>query len=153
MKHERQRLVILETLGWKLGWKYWHEEVETLLLPPGTSWPALPHWRKRGLGPGDGRPKSPLVDTSDAPAFLGDANAALDLCNRLAKEGWHCELSNGLDTTWECTFWRFQNDVPKDLRGNREGRETEEHYGPGGTFCEAVCQAYLHVVGKWEESE
>ena len=62
----------------------------------------------------------------------------MDLCNALAKEGWNCELNNGLDTTWECEFKK--RDVHENL-----------HYGAANTMAGAICEAFLHVKGKWKD--
>lgn len=86
----------------------------------------------------DPRLQAGTIDT--LPDYLNDLNAALTLCDNRADAGWRCELDNGLDKTWECTFTRPANadTLPDNLTFGQE-----QHYAPGATLARAICDAFL----------
>lgn len=98
----------------------------------------------------------PLRGYAMIPDYLNDLNAAVALCDLLTKEGWRCEAGNGLDTSWECVFFRkaTASTIPecRSQRGEFDPPDSEEHYGPGPTLAQAVCEAFLRTKGLWEET-
>ncbi len=78
--------------------------------------------------------------SQELPAYCNDPASALTLCDRLASMGWNCDINQGLDKTWECTA-RLNDDI------------TNSHYGPGPSFCNAVCECFLRVLNLWEDGE
>lgn len=78
----------------------------------------------------------------DLPDWMGDLNAAIQLCDKLAEEGWRCEINNGLDKTWECIFSKTPTRRPD---------RTIEHYHPAGTLAEAICGAFLRAKSLWQD--
>ena len=106
-------------------------------------------WR---LFDGNGIPRSEFCASEEAawnivsiPAFDTDAKAALMLVDWMAKNGWFCELANGLDYTWECSFMRARTAAtkPEDISGERE-----LHYIPAQTLPLAILGAFIRAKGK-----
>lgn len=85
------------------------------------------------------------------PDYFFDANAALALCDAMAKEGWNCHLGNGLDKTWECEFQRppTAETQPDDI-GSRADERLEIIYGSGDTLPIAICEAFAKAKGLWQ---
>jgi len=95
MKPEQQRLALLE---WA-GWKYWHDNTETLLLPPDSKWPSYPHWKERGIVEGDGRPNSPLIEVSMLEK-LNSLDCLAEFEAKLSDEQWDA-YSKHLVPNWK----------------------------------------------------
>lgn len=97
------------------------------------------------------RPKEHLI----YPDYLNDLNACAELCERLAELGWRCELKKGLDSTWECIFFRKRSESTKpENQGERREFDppfSEEHYCQANTMAEAICRAALRTIGKCED--
>lgn len=102
---------------------------------------ALPEWWESPDG------ETTAWITSELPPFLTDLNAAITLCDMLAEKGWHCNLANGLDKTWECEFMRppTESTHPDDI-GSRRGETLEIIYGCGDTVCLAIVEAALIAI-------
>lgn len=87
---------------------------------------------------------------SGLPQWLDSLDAAITLCDALAKDGWFCQLSNGLDTTWECEFYRKPTDeTHPDNIGFFQGANWELHYAASNTAAEAICQCFLRTLNLW----
>lgn len=72
----------------------------------------------------------------ELPNYHGDANAALGLCELMAKEGVNTTFLNRmLINTWECC----SNDGVNTHRSKQQ------------TFPAAICECFLRVKGKWKE--
>lgn len=110
MKTEAQQIAIAEACGWKY-------ESET------------DFWRR-----GDRLIHGEKGKGTHLPDYPNDLNAAVTLCDFLADQGWNCDINNGLDKTWECTF----------------AKDDEVHYAPADTLAAAISQAFLRTLGKWE---
>lgn len=86
------------------------------------------------------------------PDYLNDLTSAISLANHLSDLGWRCECNNGLDKTWEASFWKPANSMtPPANKGYRDGVITEEHYAPADSLSEAICEAGLRAAGKWKD--
>lgn len=123
---EEKRVKIAEHLGWKL-----------VDLPAHPNGPKLlwmtPEGRQLNMGTPD-----------TVPDYRGDSNAALTLVDHLAKQGWRCNLGNGLDKTWECEFMRSPTAATHpDFIGIHQGETLEIRYVPADTLAEAICDGFL----------
>lgn len=145
MDKKQMRIVIGEHLGWKLVPRLFHNQ----------QWKNIPTWVESKFY--DCKPENYCmagqvmgVLPTDYPS---EVNRAVELCAHLAGQGWRCELNNGLDTSWECVFWRPQRlGTPSDNIGNRDGVISEEHYGAGETMAIAICQSFIRAIGKWVDN-
>lgn len=102
------------------------------------------------------RPRQEMEDAPQllmgVPHYPKDANAALQLCDRLAAKGWNCELSQGTDKTWECTFKRIASeDSPIGTLTFDHDTAYEIYYHPADTLPEAISGAFLRTIGKWKD--
>lgn len=69
---------------------------------------------------------------------LKDLNAAIELCNILAKESWHCHAMNDfLGSGWQCIFSKSGDPVFGKI----------SHLGNGDTLAQAIYDAFLKVKG------
>jgi len=68
------------------------------------------------------------------------SNEVFETIDRMARQGWFCALGNGLDTTWECEFYRraTRETPPEHLGRDSTLGLTEVHYSTGATIAEAV---------------
>jgi hypothetical protein len=133
MSPEAQRIAIATALGW-------HN------IQPNPIG-ATPLAGSREASPHDGA-------IFGIPNYLSDLNACMELCNRLAEQGWNCQLANGLDGTWECEFMRPPIEATDgDDIGSRHGERLEIHYGTGDTAAKAVCETFLRTLNLWDDSK
>lgn len=83
-------------------------------------------WWKHPNGAGCGYTDSVL------PNFPADHNAAMTLCDALAKEGWSVKMERwDTDNEWSCAFFHKDHDTI---------------YGDAPTLAIAICRAYLAVI-------
>lgn len=117
---------------------------KTVLIAESLSWKANGRW----VDCPDG--STALLTEVRFPEWFEDANAAETLCDALSKEGWHCDLNNGLDRTWECEFSRppTVETNPDDI-GTRGDERLEIHYGAATTLAAAIAEAYGKCRGLW----
>ncbi len=93
MKLDEQRRAIAEAIGWRIVEK------------PVPNKNVCPFELIRPDGTRAGYTFHPeILWSRHAPDFPSDLNAAIQLCDKLAEEGWSCELSQGTAKGWECTF-------------------------------------------------
>lgn len=89
------------------------------------------------------------------PDYLTDLNAAISLCDLLADKGWNCRLGNRLDKTWECEFYRPATE--QSLSGNVGSiagiDPAEIHYAGAATMAQAIYEAFLHTIGRWDDAK
>lgn len=137
MKLEEQRIAVAEACGWK----YWHDDQETLLLRPDEEWPAYPHWEERGMRRGDGRPTASLIDVSALPDYLNDLNAMHEAVKILTdyQRNTYCDYLVGVS----------HNDLSRSFGPDGEIE------GDSFTVFEATAsqraEAFLRTIGKWIE--
>lgn len=83
-------------------------------------------------------------DGNPLPNYPVDARAALALVDRLAEDGWRCELNCGTGKGWECEFIRkARNGSKPDDCTMVDGFLMELHYAPADTLPLAICKAFL----------
>lgn len=135
MSPEAQRVVIAEACGW-------------MYEPYFVGGPAI--W----LRP-DGFPETHR--TACLPDYVNDLNAAIQLVDHLAKQGWRCECNSGLDGTWECLFYRKATNETKlenrAVRGQFDPPDSEEHYATSERLSAAISEAFLRTLNKWYDSK
>lgn len=124
MKTEKQRLAIAEFSGWEL-----RNETEVAMHWPGGMLPTtVKRWFKKedrlGIAPHD-----------ELPDYPNDLNALMDVCRLLAKDGWRFSVKTSHGGRYVCYFTKGDN----------------EHYAIATTLAEAMSEAILRVIGKWEE--
>jgi hypothetical protein len=114
------------------GWKYWHNDVETMLLHPKETWPESKYHRKvHGMRSGTG--KMPIQDFSGLPNYCTDLNAMHEAENKL--------LTGATGELKRCWLEHLTRAATV-----------------GGTSAECAtaaqrAEAFLRAIGKWEESE
>jgi hypothetical protein len=134
MTPEAQRIAIAE---W-CGWRWWHDDTETLLLPPNSNWPSYPHWKARGMESGDGRPASPLADASGLPDYLNDLN---DM---------H-EAETRLDTVQRSYYWTHLASACNDAARKAHNFELVSAFYQCHATAAQRAEALLRTIGKWGE--
>lgn len=78
----------------------------------------------------------PSLPDPENPACPCDA---LALVKWMREKRWACDIGNGLDSTWECTFYIPQGD--------------KSYYAPAPTFTAAIVLAFLAATaGEERES-
>lgn len=82
------------------------------------------------------------------PRFDSDLNAAIELTNLLAKEGWRSHFNNGFDTTWEVVISTRNDPQERACLIPTE----DDFYGAANTLAGAICEAFLQKLGKWKDS-
>jgi hypothetical protein len=70
------------------------------------------------------------------PDYPSDLNACKTLIDLLAEKGWTCQLDNGLDKTWECTF----------ETGTSGHKDFKQHYEAADELAVAICRAFVAVM-------
>lgn len=99
--------------------------------------------RKYATGRSD-EPDRVIAKPAPAPDYLNDLNAITAALTKLCKK-FHlrCYCNSGLDGTWECVLTESEtpNCIPCD----------GDHYGSGPRLTDAMCEAFLRTIGKWEE--
>jgi hypothetical protein len=149
MKTEAQRIAIAEACGRKCPTCN-NTSVRTKLGVEQYHWARNSNDVWRNTWPVD-EPDLPC-DHSDLPDYPSDLYAAVTLCDHLAEKGWNCELSQGTDKTWECTFERIASkDSPVGTLTFDNDTAYEIYYHPADTLPEAICGAFLRTIGRWVE--
>lgn len=134
MNAEQMRIACAEEMGWtyckREVWpKRRPKEFEFVLQSPEQEGKALPEFTVRTASYEQDR----ILGMDRLPNYLTDADAALTLCDHLAKEGFTPHLTMLPDKSWECIFDKLD--------------EAKVHAAP--TMPEAICGAFLRVKGKW----
>lgn len=124
LSDSQRRVMCAETLGWYVETQVGYE------TPSGEF--ALDSGRPPGV------PMTEPLRRIPDPAE--DANAALALVEAMRKEGWRCELNNGLDSTCECIFSKEINEAWND-------RSLLQQYAPADTLPRAIVSAFLLAKG------
>lgn len=77
------------------------------------------------------------------PNYPADLNAAMQLCEALADEGWNCEANMGLNKCWEVIFLRPTTERNERTRQKFDGSLWEEYYAPADTLAKAIVLAFI----------
>lgn len=105
------------------GWSAIEDFSGPLMMAPGTFMRGYP-------------PKDALVGKKqDIPNYHGDANAALGLCELMAKNGLITQCSNAQMDIWTVTVKMPQRDI----------------HSFNQSLSAAICECFLRVKGKWRE--